>query len=205
MALFDYIIESSFMHEGRASSSTDTKKQLAIALRNMSTSIADINDGKIIEPAIKKLGIVSKIQYMGSNNWGKNGVQYHQHRYIVEDKNEILYQLDILSKPILSSISTTTVKIYDPSKTNIPKKICRDFIKEYLPLSKKNFVIHAFIYKNIMGIYMRLLTEEESNPYFQYSSYGADASKISSIMDKMVKKYPNDLKKISNNKVSYIG
>lgn len=204
MALFDYIIESSFMHEGFLSSA-NMKSQLTTVLMKIFNGKTDMANGKGIESALKKVRGVSKVQYMFSIEGDKDGVTYYQHRYIVEDKKEILYQIDVWNKPMTLISRTTVIKMYDPSKTRIPKKICGDFIKEYLSLSKKGFVGHASISKNTMGIYMLLPEQGKQDSQLQGHLYGANASNILSIMDKIVKKYPNDLERKSNNEVSYIG
>lgn len=53
MALFDYIIESSFMHEGFLSSA-NMKSQLTTVLMKIFNGKTDMANGKDIESALKK-------------------------------------------------------------------------------------------------------------------------------------------------------
>ena len=204
MALFDYIIESSFIHEGLLSSA-NMKSQLTTVLMKIFNGKTDMANGKDIESALKKVRGVSKVQYMFSIEGDKNGATYYQHRYIIEDNKDILYQIDIWNKPMELVSRTTVKKIYDPTSTKIPKRICEDFIKEYLSLSKKAFVGYASISKTTMGIYMYTPEKGKQDAQLQGASYGSNSSDIQSIINKMVKKYPQDLEKKTENEVSYIG
>lgn len=204
MALFDYIVESSLIHEGLLSSA-NMKSQLTTLLLKIYNGKTDMANGKSIGEALKKVRGVSKVQYMFSIEGGKSGVTYYQHRYIVEDNKEVLYQIDIWNKPMELISRTTVKKMYDPTSTKIPKRICGDFIKEYLSLSKKAFVGYASISKTTMGIYMYIPEKGKQDAQLQGVSYGSNASTIQSIINKMVKKYPQDLEKKSENEISYIG
>ena len=204
MALFDYIVESSLIHEGLLSSA-NMKSQLTTLLLKIYNGKTDMASGKSIEEALKKVRGVSKVQYMFSIEGDKSGVTYYQHRYIVEDNKEVLYQIDIWNKPMGLISRTTVKKIYDPTSTKIPKRICGDFIKEYLSLSKKAFVGYASISKTTMGIYMYIPEKGKQDAQLQGVSYGSNASTIQSIINKMIKKYPQDLEKKSENEVSYVG
>ena len=204
MALFDYIVESSLIHEGLLSSA-NMKSQLTTLLLKIYNGKTDMASGKSMEEVLKKVRGVSKVQYMFSIEGDKSGATYYQHRYIVEDNKEVLYQIDIWNKPMELISRTTVKKIYDPTSTKIPKRICGDFIKEYLSLSKKAFVGYASISKTTMGIYMYIPEKGKQDAQLQGVSYESNASTIQSIINKMVKKYPQDLEKKSENEVSYIG
>lgn len=204
MALFDYIVESSLIHEGLLSSA-NMKSQLTTLLLKIYNGKTDMANGKSIGEALKKVRGVSKVQYMFSIEGDKSGVTYYQHRYIVEDNKEVLYQIDIWNKPMELISRTTVKKMYDPTSTKIPKRICGDFIKEYLSLSEKAFVGYASISKTTMGIYMYIPEKGKQDAQLQGVSYGSNASTIQSIINKMVKKYPQDLEKKSENEISYIG
>ena len=204
MALFDYIVENSFIHEGLLSTA-NMKSQLTTVLMKIYNGKTDMASGKDIESALKKVRGVSKVQYMFSIEGDNSGVTYYQHRYIVEDNKDILYQIDIWNKPMELVSRTTVKKIYDPTSTKIPKRICEDFIKEYLSLSKKAFVGYASISKATMGIYMYIPEKGKQDAQLQGVNYGSNASNIQSIINKMIKKYPQDLEKKTENEVSYIG
>lgn len=204
MAMFDIIMENSFVHEG-VLSSANMKSQLTTLLLKIYNGKADMADGKSIGQALKKVRGVKQSQYLFTIKGDMYDVTYYQHRYLVEDKKGILYQVDIWNKPMELISRTTVKKMYDPSSTNIPEKICKDFMSGYISMAKKAFLGYASISKNTMGIYMYTPEPGKQDSQLQGVSYGDNAPAILSLMNNMAKKYPDDLKQKSNNELSYIG
>lgn len=204
MALFDCVLENSVLTEGALSASS-MKVQLTSILLKIAGGNTDMASAKDIERAIGKVKGVRNVKWLLSISGDMGNTTYYQHRYIIEDKKDIMYQVDVWNKP-LSVISKITLrKLYDPSNTNIPKEICEDFITEYIKLTQNQFLGYAEISKNTMGIYMFAPEKGKQDAQLQGHSYGANKDNIIRIVSKLVNKYPDQLEVSKNNIIKYIG
>ena len=202
MPIIDSIGEA-ILNEGFLSSA-NMKSQLTTVLLKIFNGKTDMASGEDIGNAIKQVRGVSKVAYIFSiKGDSSNGVTYYQHRYIVEDNKNVMYQIDVWNKPMDLISKTTVMKMYDKSSTKVPDKICKDFISEYLKLAKKGFVGYASISKNILGIYMYPPERGKQDTQIMGVNYGEHRPDIQSIINKIQKKYSNDLEIKSNNELIY--
>ena len=162
-------------------------------------------DAKDIESAIKKVRGVSKVEPLITLRSIKDGVTYYQHRYIVEDTKKVMYQIDIWNKPMVLVSKITVDKIYDPSRTNVPEKIVKDFLKEYVSLARKGFAGLPSVSKNIIGLYSYLpILGKPDSPIvgMNYNDFKPD---IERVMIKLANKYKDELEPKTKNELIYIG
>lgn len=184
-------------------SSANMKSQLTTVLMKIFNGKTDMASGKDIGNAIKQVRGVSKVAYLFSIEGDRFGVTYYQHRYIVEDNKNVMYQIDVWNRPMDLVSRTTVKKMYDKSSTKVPDKICKDFISEYLKLAKKGFVGYASISKNTLGIYMYSPERGKQDKQIMGANYGQHSSDIQSIINKIQKKYADEIDIKSNNELVY--
>lgn len=202
MPIIDSIVES-ILNEGFLSSA-NMKSQLTTVLLKIFNGKTDMADGKDIGNAIKKVRGVSKVAYLFSIEGDSSiGVTYYQHRYIVEDNKNIMYQVDVWNKPMDLVSRTTVKKMYDKSSTNIPDAICKDFIREYISLAKKGFAGYCSVLKNTMGIYMYTPERGKQDTQIMNKNYESFKSDIQTLINKIAEKYSDDLEIKSNNELVY--
>lgn len=205
MALFDYILESSqFIHEGLLSSA-NMKSQLITVLLKIYNGKTDMADAKDIESALKKVRGVSKVEPLITLRSIIDGVTYYQHRYIVEDTKKVMYQIDIWNKPMALVSKTTVDKIYDPSRTNVPEKIVKDFLKEYVSLARKGFAGFPHVSKNTIGLYSYLPIPGKPDSPIVGMNYNDFKPDIERVMIKLANKYKDELEPKTKNELIYIG
>lgn len=184
-------------------SSANMKSQLTTVLMKIFNGKTDMASGKDIGNAIKQVRGVSKVAYLFSIEGDRFGVTYYQHRYIVEDNKNVMYQIDVWNRPMDLVSRTTVKKMYDKSSTKVPDKICKDFISEYLKLAKKGFVGYASISKNTLGIYMYSPERGKQDKQIMDANYEQHSSDIQSIINKIQKKYADEIDIKSNNELVY--
>lgn len=202
MPIIDNIGES-ILNEGFLSS-VNMKSQLTTVLIKIFNGKTDMASGKDIGNAIKQVRGVSKVAYLFSiEGDGYDGVTYYQHRYIVEDNKDVMYQIDVWNRPMDLISRVTVKKIYDKSSTKVPDKICKDFISEYLKLAKKGFVGYASISKNTLGIYTYSPERGKQDKQIMGANYGQHSSDIQLIINKIQKKYADELEIKSNSELVY--
>lgn len=204
MGLF-YEAAGQYVTEGLLSSA-NMKSQLVTVLLKIFNGKTDMASGNDIGKAIKQVRGVSKVAYIFSiEGTANDGVTYYQHRYIVEDNKDIMYQIDVWNRPMDIISKTTVKKIYDKSSTDVPDNICKDFISEYLKLAKKVFVGYASISRDTLGIYMYAPERGKQDKQLMGSNYGENKPNIYAITTKLTRKYPDELEMKSNNELRYIG
>ena len=208
MAIFDSIMENyivdTVIREGLLSSA-NIKSQLTTVLLKIFNGKTDMANGNEIGKALKQVRGITNVMYLFSINGDKYGATYYQHRYIIEDNKNIMYQVDIWNRPFEIISKTTVKKMYDESETVIPEKICNDFLQEYIKLAKKEFVGYASISKRTIGIYMYTPQKGKQDSQRMGINYSEHKPDIRSIMTKLANKYPDDHELKSNNELSYIG
>lgn len=123
----------------------------------------------------------------------------------MEDTKKVMYQIDIWNKPMVLVSKTTVDKIYDSSRTNVPEKIVKDFLKEYVSLARKGFAGLPSISKNTIGLYSYVPIPGKPDSPIVGMNYNDFKPDIERVMIKLANKYKDELEPKTKNELIYIG